>query len=70
MESMTAARMYAMSIKLANQLRLFGLKQGDLVTMHLQNEPNTAPLVIALFAIGAVINVLDENNLTMASKKC
>lgn len=65
---MTAAQMYAASIKLANQLRLFGVKQGDVVTMHLQNEPNTAPLVIALFAIGTIINVLDENNLTMTSK--
>lgn len=63
MESMTASELYRRSCKLAAQFQLHGVRQGDIVSFHLQHLPDSTPMVVALFAVGAVLNVLDRNNL-------
>lgn len=63
MESMTATELYERSVKLAIQFRLHGIRSGDVVTFHVQHLPDSTPMVVALFAVGAVLNVLDRGNL-------
>lgn len=67
-EEMTASEMYAKSLKLATKLRLAGIRQGDIVTVNLKNIPNSTVVMVALFSLGVIINVLDQNNLTNPSK--
>lgn len=65
---MTANELYEMTIKLTVQLRQAGIKQGDIVTVNIRNVPNSTMVMLALFCVGAVINILDHNNLTNPSK--
>lgn len=65
---MTANELYEKTVKLTVQLRLAGIKQGDIVTVNIRNVPNSTPVMLALFCVGAVINILDHNNLTNPSK--
>lgn len=62
---MTGAQLYRRSIQLAVQFRQHGIRPGDVVSMHLQHLPDSTPMVVALFAVGAVLNVLDRNNLCL-----
>lgn len=61
---MTAAEMYQKSVKLVTQLSELGIRQGDLVTVCVANFPNSTPMMVALLALGTVVNCLDQNNLT------
>lgn len=65
---MTANEIYEKTVKLSVQLRQAGIMQGDIVSVNIRNVPNSTPVMLALFCVGAVINILDYNNLTNPSK--
>lgn len=60
-EVFIAERMKSLAIRIAENLKLKGLKQGHPVILILKNHPLDSPILIACSFVGAVICVLPHD---------